>query len=56
VNPSGETVAYYSGNVIARPSVSKLVPMAMSDPAGRWEVRVKDLLSGQTATSAFEVY
>ena len=57
VNPSGEIVAYYSGNLLAPEGrASKLVPMAVNDPAGRWEIRVKDLLTGQSKTSALEVF
>jgi len=57
VNPSGEIVAYYSGNLLAPEGrASKLVPMAVNDPAGRWEIRVKDLLTGKSKTSALEVF
>jgi hypothetical protein len=57
VNPSGETVAWYSGNLLAREGrASKLVPIAVNDPAGRWEIRVRDLLTGQSKASAIEVY
>jgi hypothetical protein len=57
VNPSGEIVRYYSGNVLAPEGrAARLIPIAISDPVGRWEVRVKDLLSAQTKTSSFEVF
>jgi hypothetical protein len=32
------------------------VPFAVSDAAGRWTVRVKDVLSGQKQESGVEVY
>ena len=57
VNPSGAIVSYYSGNVAAAEGRAlKAVPIALGDPIGRWEVRVKDLLSGQQKTSGFEVF
>jgi hypothetical protein len=57
VNPAGQTVAWYSGNLLAPEGrASRLVPIAVNDPPGRWEARVKDLLSGQIRTAAFEVY
>jgi len=57
VNPSGTVVSYYSGNVLApQGHARKAVPFAFSDAAGKWEIRVKDLLSGQRKSAAFEVY
>jgi hypothetical protein len=57
VNPSGQIVRYYSGNVLAPEGrAARLIPIAVNDPVGRWEVRVKDLLSAQTKTSSFEVF
>jgi hypothetical protein len=56
-DPSGKIVAYYSGNLLAAGGRSvKLLPMAANDPAGKWEVRVKDLLSGQSQTVMVEVF
>ena len=57
VNPSGQIVRYYSGNVLAPEGrAARLIPIAVNDPAGRWEVRVKDLLTAQAKTSSFEVF
>jgi hypothetical protein len=57
VNPSGKIVDYYSGNLLAPEGrANKLVPFAMNDPAGRWEIRVKDVLTGQSKTSVLEVF
>jgi hypothetical protein len=57
VNPSGKTVAFYSGNLVAHEgTAAKRIPLALNDPPGRWEVRVKDILSGQSKTAGFEVY
>ncbi len=57
VDPSGKPVLYYSGNLLApRGRAAKPLPLAVNDPAGKWEIRVKDLLSGQTQTSAIEVF
>jgi hypothetical protein len=57
VNPTGQTVAYYSGNVLAPEGrAGKFIPIAVSDPTGRWEIRVKDLLTGQSKKSSIEVF
>jgi len=56
VNPSGQAVGYYSGNLLAPEGrAARIIPIALSDPAGRWEIRVKDLLTGQSKTSSLEV-
>lgn len=56
VDPSGSPVLHYSGNVLAAGgSARKALPLALSDKAGRWELRVHDLLSGQKRAAAFEV-
>ncbi|MCC6341295.1 MAG: beta-galactosidase [Bryobacterales bacterium] len=57
VNPDGRIVPFYSGNLLAHGgTAAKRVALALNDPPGRWEARVKDLLSGQSKTVAFEVY
>jgi hypothetical protein len=56
-DPSGKPVTYYSGNVLAqRGRAVWRLPVAMSDPAGKWNVRVKDLLTGQTHSATIEVF
>jgi hypothetical protein len=56
VNPSGETVEAYSGNLIA-PSgtASRTIPLAFNDAAGHWQIRAHDLLTGQRKSAGFEV-
>ena len=55
VNPSGQAIGFYSGNLLApQGQAHKFVPLALNDPAGRWEIRIKDLLTGQSRTSAIE--
>lgn len=55
-DPSGKTIDYYSGNVIApHGRAAKLVPFAANDARGAWTVHVKDILSGQTRTATIEV-
>ncbi|MCC6265777.1 MAG: beta-galactosidase [Bryobacterales bacterium] len=55
-NPSGELQYTYSGNVVATGGVaSKQLPLALNDPAGAWEIKVKDVLSGQERTLKLEV-
>jgi hypothetical protein len=57
VDPAGKVVSHYSGNVLApNGRCDKLLPLAINDAPGRWVVRVKDVLSGQTQISAFEVF
>ena len=56
VDPSGKVVPYYSGNIRAsRGRAAKVLPLAMNEAPGKWEVRVKDLLSGQTRAASIEV-
>src|SRR5206468_6425549 len=57
VNPSGQIAGYYSGNLLApQGRAAKLIPIAVNDPGGRWEIRVKDLLTGQSKTAGLEVF
>ncbi len=57
VNPAGQVVDYYSGNLLAAAGRgAKLVPLAMNDTTGKWQVRAHDLLSGQRVEASFEVY
>jgi len=56
-DPSGKISPCYSGNLLAGSGrTAKLLPLAVNDPAGKWEIRVKDLLSGQSAKAAIEVF
>ena len=56
VDPSGNVVPHYSGNLLAPGGKTmKLLPIAMNDQPGKWEVRVKDVLSGQTQTAVIKV-
>ena len=56
MDPAGKAAAHYSGNffgVEGRGGIE--IPFAVNDSAGKWEVRVRDLLTGNTARSAIEV-
>ena len=56
VDPSGTIVPHYSGNIRApKGRATAWVPFALNDPPGTWEIRVKDLLSGQTQVSTVRV-
>jgi hypothetical protein len=57
MDPAGKIVPHYSGNILA-PSgrCDKLLPLAVNDAPGRWVIRVKDVLSGQTQTAAVDVF
>jgi hypothetical protein len=55
--PDGRGISCYSGNLRApRGQAEWALPIAYSDAAGKWSVRVKDLLTGQTRTAAIDVY
>lgn len=56
-DPSGRLVPSYSGNLRA-PSGRAVwaIPVAYNDPAGQWNVRVKDLLTAQIQNAAFEIF
>ena len=56
LDPAGKRVEHYSGNVYAaQGAAGKTIPLAHNDAAGRWQVRVRDVVTGQTKTAAFEV-
>ena len=57
LDPSGKRVSHYSGNVLAPAGrAAYLLPVALSDPPGRWQLRIRDLLSGQVQTAVVEVF
>jgi hypothetical protein len=57
VNPAGEPVTYYSGNVLAPGGLAeKILPLAADEKLGRWTINVKDLLSGQQRSASFDVF
>jgi hypothetical protein len=57
LDPSGKPVEYYSGNLKAPlGAAAKTLPLAFNCPAGRWTIRVKDLISGQGSQAGFEVF
>jgi len=56
VNPAGNVVAAYSGNLIApHGEATHHVPLALNDAPGRWELRVHDVISGQVKSATVEV-
>lgn len=56
VDPAGNVVGHYSGNVVARGGeASRVLPLAVNDAIGGWRIRVTDLLSGQSTTAALAV-
>ncbi len=57
IDPSGKIASQYSGNLLAPAGrAAKLLPLALNDRSGRWEIRAKDLLTGQTKVSVVEVF
>ena len=57
LDPAGKPVFAYSGNLRAPAGrAQRLVPFAHNDPAGRWQIRVRDVLSGQTRATTIELY
>jgi hypothetical protein len=54
-NPAG-TVTRYSGNFFASEGRGGMeIPFAINDSPGKWELRVRDVLTGNTARAAIEV-
>jgi len=57
LDPTGRLLPHYSGNAIAPGGrAAWRLPLAHNDPAGRWQVRLRDLLSGQTQTAGIDVF
>ncbi len=57
LDPSGKVVSHYSGNLLApNGRTNKLLPLAFNDSTGEWQIRVIDLLSGQSQVSTVEVF
>jgi hypothetical protein len=56
IDPAGSVVAHYSGNLVA-PSgdAAHILPLALNDPPGTWQIHVIDVLSGQSATATVRV-
>ena len=56
LDPSGHAVPYYSGNLLAPDgSAEKVLNVAENAPVGKWTLRVRDVLSGQSQTRTFDV-
>ncbi len=56
LDPSGQSVPYYSGNLLAPDgSAEQVLNVAENAPVGKWTLRVRDVLSGQSQTQTFEV-
>ncbi len=56
VDPQGDIVAHYSGTLLVpRGGAAKLLPLAVNDKAGIWQLRARDLLSGETAMTELRV-
>ena len=52
VNPEGSVVDYLSGNVRApRGAGSQVIPIALNEPPGIWEFRVRDALTGKSQSA-----
>lgn len=56
IDPSGKVVPYYSGNLLAPEGRAvKALPLALNEAGGRWQLRVRDVLTGQSRSADFEV-
>jgi hypothetical protein len=56
VDPAGTIVSHYSGNLLAPDGrAATVLPLALNDRTGRWEIRVRDLLSGQLKVATLQV-
>ena len=57
IDPQGDVVAHYSGNLLVpQGGTAKLIPLAVNDSAGVWHLRARDLLSGETATTELRAW
>ena len=55
-DPAGNVAAHYSGNFFGAEGRGGIeIPFALNDTPGKWEVRVRDLLTGKTGRSTIEV-
>jgi len=60
VDPSGNVIPHYSRNILSRNILAPngrataMLPLATNDKAGAWQIRVKDLLSGQNRMFSVE--
>jgi hypothetical protein len=56
VDPSGKSIDYYSGNIVATGgTATKRLALALNDPVGKWQIRVTDILSGTARTFDLQV-
>jgi hypothetical protein len=52
IDPEGNLVPHYSGNVIALSGTGSVhLPFAVNDKTGVWQIRATDVISGETATA-----
>ena len=57
LDPAGNRVDYYSCNLLAAEArASKVIPIATTDKTGRWQLHIRDVLSGSEQSASFEVY
>jgi hypothetical protein len=56
IDPAGNVVAHYSGNLVAPGGDAvHILPLALDDPPGTWQIHVTDVLSGQSVTATVNV-
>jgi len=56
IDPDGNPVTHYSGNLLITESrTKKVLPLAVNDKTGVWTIRAKNLLGGATATAELVV-
>ena len=57
IDLSGKAVSHYSGDLAAPQGRGEaILPLAQNDPAGHWQLRVHDVLTGQSRVAEIEVY
>lgn len=55
-DPSGKTYELYSRNMLAQATPFREdIPLAFNDPKGRWKVRARDVMTGQTVETMLNV-
>jgi len=55
-DPSGKNYGIYSRNLLVRSTpFREFIPIAFNDPTGRWKIRARDVMTGQSVEKPFSV-
>jgi hypothetical protein len=55
-DPAGKVISHYGGNLVAARGRTGIdIPFAANDSTGRWQLRVRDVLTGSQASGTLEI-